>query len=238
MEPIRHCPNPECPFRARHGVPATYRADTERCSDCGSALAEGKGYLDRGDLDAAQPLEVLCTIEEPRMDALGKAAGDPIVLKRAPGTVSLPTIHLASGAAIIAVSFYYIHQEQFIALLPAAIGFVLFFLGVDRLKLRDRRVRTVRPHQYGFVLQVGQKSCSVRTRDITLAGLDSTPLRVRAVPVGTLHRLGIALGDQVYRLSSFEAPGGIQPAETDRFVLWARQLTGTVQQYNRSKRGT
>lgn len=237
MEPIHHCPNPECLFRVKHGVPATYRADTDSCNDCGSALADGKGFLDTGDFESAQPLEMLCTADGARTDALGKATGEPIVLQRPPGAVSLPTIQLAAGVAIIVVSFYYIHQEHFVALLPAVIGFVFFFLGVNRLKNRDRRVRTVRPFERGFVYQVGEKACGVHYRDIQLATPASNPLRVRAVPVGVLHQLGISFGCEVYWLASFEARGGIKPAETDRFVLWARELAVTVERRNWNKRG-
>lgn len=228
MDPIRHCPNPACPHRARHGEPATYREGTGQCSDCGGPLAAGKGFLDGEELATARPLDSLCTEAAEQKDALGKTTGEPIVLKKPPGTVSLPAIQLGLGVLIIVVSFYYIHQRQFVAVLWAVAGFVFFFLGVDRLKGRDRRVRTVQPFEHGFVYRAGETSCSVHLRDIRLATLVSSPMRVRAVPVGTLHLLGISFGQEVYRLTSFEPRGGLVPAETDRFVLWARELAAAA----------
>jgi len=34
------CPNPECPYRKRHGEPAEYLQGMTACSDCGSSLSE------------------------------------------------------------------------------------------------------------------------------------------------------------------------------------------------------
>lgn len=36
-----HCPNPDCRHLARTGKPAEYREGTDRCGDCGTALAAG-----------------------------------------------------------------------------------------------------------------------------------------------------------------------------------------------------
>jgi hypothetical protein len=36
---VKHCPNPECPYRKRHGRDAEYRDEATTCSDCGSPLA-------------------------------------------------------------------------------------------------------------------------------------------------------------------------------------------------------
>jgi hypothetical protein len=232
MESVRHCPNLECPFRARHGVPATFRPDTKTCNDCGSPLAEGKGFLDADDFESARHLDTLCTVDGARKTPLGKATGQPIVLKRPPGAVSIPAIQFAAGVVILVVSFYYLHQRQFIALLPAVLGFVFFFIGVNKLKNRDRRVRSVRPFERGFLYQVGDKSCGVLYGNIRLVTLASSPLRIRAVMVGTLHRLCFSLENVIYWLASFEARGGILPAETDRFVLWARELVQAAERRN------
>ncbi len=35
---MSYCPNPECPFRKRHGESAEYNQGTATCSDCGTAL--------------------------------------------------------------------------------------------------------------------------------------------------------------------------------------------------------
>lgn len=37
----RHCPNPACPYRSRHGSPAEFGAGVSACLDCGTALVEG-----------------------------------------------------------------------------------------------------------------------------------------------------------------------------------------------------
>ena len=49
--------------------------------------------------------------------------------------------------------------------------------------------------------------------------------------------LGVSFDREIYWLASFEARGGIKPAETDRFVLWARELAEAVERRNWKRRG-
>jgi len=221
---VRHCPNPKCPYRAEHGRPAEYRDDASTCSDCGAELADGKGCFDTEDLRSARPLEELGEQLDTEIDALGDASGDPILLQKAPGSISLPTIQLVSGALVIAVSFYYLEQRHFVAVIPALVGFILFFLGFNRIKHRDRRARRVRLHQKGFAFHIGEKEIAVPFEEIEMAGIGQRALRSKGVTLGVLHDLLLSCCGGVYSLSSFESHAGLQPRETDRFVLWARNV--------------
>jgi hypothetical protein len=225
---VRHCPNPECPYRAKHGIPAEYRPDVTNCSDCGSELAEGKGCFDAEDIRSSKPLEILCGRSSVTVEDLGKAAGDPVVLQDAPGAISVPVIQLVSGAVIIAVSFYYINQRVFVALIPALVGFVIFYMGFNHLKHRDRRQHQVRLHLRGFSYQIGEKTVAVPFEDIEMASLSERQVRAKGMPIGVFHDLVLSCQSKVYTLSSFESYAGLQPRETDRFVLWTNKVIESV----------
>ena len=59
---MKHCPNPECRYRQRHGTDAEYQDSATVCSDCGTALVEG---------GASRPE----TQEKPSTPAAPKGAG-------------------------------------------------------------------------------------------------------------------------------------------------------------------
>ena len=221
---VRHCPNPDCDYRAKHGLPAEYQAEIASCPDCGAELVDGKGSFDVADLRSARPLEHICNGSSTEVKNLGKAAGEPIVLQNAPGVISVAVIQLVTGLLIIAVSFYYINQRHFAAVIPALFGFVLFFIGFNRFKQRDRRVSRVRLYQRGFTYQLGEKIIAVLFADIEMASLSDRLLRSRGISIGVLHDLALACRGHVYTLSSFEPQAGLIPRETDRFVLWAKAV--------------
>jgi len=39
---MKHCPNPDCENRVRHGVIAEFLDDVDRCTDCGAPLVAGE----------------------------------------------------------------------------------------------------------------------------------------------------------------------------------------------------
>ena len=221
---VRHCPNPDCPYLAEHGVPGEYRPDVSNCSDCGAGLAEGKGHFDADDLRSSRPLEVLCGISSEGMEALGQAEGEPVVLQDAPGSMSVPIIQLVSGLVMIGVSFYYINQEKFAAVIPALFGFLFFYLGFSRLKHRDRRVRQVRLHMLGFSLQIGTETVAVPFKAIEMASLAERAVRARGIPVGVFRDLVLSCQGKVYTLSSFEPHSGLLPKQTAHFIQWAQKV--------------
>ncbi|MBW1809094.1 MAG: hypothetical protein JRJ87_12940 [Deltaproteobacteria bacterium] len=226
--PVRHCPNPDCPYRAKHGRPAEYRAGIATCSDCGAELADGKGSFDADDLRSAKPLEDICNSSSTNVKDLGKADGELIVLLNAPGAISLPVIQLVAGLGVLVISFYYINQRHFVAVIPALIGFGLFFIGFNRIKHSDRRARRVRLYQRGFAYHIGEKIIAVLFTDIEMVSLSDRQLRHRGVPIGVFHDLLLACRGQVYTLTSFESHAGLYPRETSRFVLWAKKVVEGV----------
>jgi len=231
-EQVLHCPNPACPYRARHSRPAEYRAGTELCADCGAALAAGQGSFRREDLNRSEPLDVLCGRPLQAEDALGPARGRPLVLRRAPGDVSVPVIQLLGSLALLVYGFWLVHGHRFWGAGLLVVGFVFFFLAFNRLKHRDRRERTIQPHQDGFTYRIGAQGVSVRHGDIELASLEQRRVRIRGMTIGAYHDLVLACAEKVYTLSSFE-PTAAGPAETDPFVLWARGLVASVQRAGR-----
>ena len=218
----KHCPNPDCSCLEKHDRPAEYQPGTQTCSDCGTGLNEGKGHFDPAELRSSRPLEVLCGQSPARVGALGKAIGDPLVLQKVPGSLSVPVILVVAGLAIIGVSFYHINRTEFIAVLPALLGLGFFFVGLNRLKAYDRRVRRVQLHQLGLSHQLGDQTVAVPYKLIGLATLEAEGISLRGMTIGTLHQLAISCQGKVYTLSSFE-PKGMPVHETDRFVLWARK---------------
>ena len=169
-----------------------------------------------------RPLEVLCGQSPASVGSLGKAIGDPLVLRKVPGSLSIPVIQVIAGLAVIGLSFYYINRTNFIAVLPALVGLGFFFFGLNRLKSHDRRVRRVQLHQRGLSHQLGDQTVAIPYQLIELATLEAERVDIRGVTVGTLHQLTISCQGKIYPLSSFE-PRGMPVHETDRFVLWARK---------------
>ncbi len=233
-EPVQHCPNPACPYRAKHAKPAEYKAGIELCADCGAELAAGKGCFDKDDLCSSEPLDVLCGRPLEDEDALGPAVGKSIPLVRAPGAVSIPVIQLIAGLVMLGVGFWNVHGHRFWGVGLLVVGFVFFFLAVNSLKDRDRRERSIQPHRSGFTYRIGAQGVSVTLADIELASLQQRSVRVRGVSVGVYHDLVLKCAEKVYTLSSFE-PSSLGPTETDPFVLWARGVIATVQGANRDE---
>lgn len=226
-ESVQHCPNPACPYRARHGKPAEYKPGIELCADCGAELAAGKGCFDNDDLCSSEPLDVLCGRPLEDEDTLGPATGKPIPLVRAPGAVSIPVIQLVAGLAMLGVGFWNVHGHRFWGVGLLVLGFVFFFLAVNSLKHRDRRERLIQPHRSGFIYRIGDQGVSVALTDIELASLEQRPVRVRGFTIGVYHDLVLACAEKVYTLSSFE-PNSLGPTETDPFVLWARGVVSSI----------
>lgn len=227
-EPVQHCPNPACPYRARHGKPAEYKPGVELCADCGAGLEAGKGCFDADDLCAAEPLDVLCGRPLQDEEALGPAEGKTLRLVRAPGAVSIPVVQLLVGLALLGGGFWVVHGRNFWGSGLLVAGFVFFFLAVNSLKHRDRRERLIQPHRSGFTYRIGRQGVSVALADIELASLEQRPVRIRGVTVGVYHDLVLSCAEKVYTLSSFE-PNSLGPVETDPYVLWARSVVSTVQ---------
>lgn len=77
---VRRCPNLECAYLLRRGVPAEYRLGVERCSDCGASLSDaadtetaapapraGGGSIARGAVSAVLLLVMLLVARVPLM---------------------------------------------------------------------------------------------------------------------------------------------------------------------------
>lgn len=158
------------------------------------------------------------------IEDLGKAISQTLVLVRAPGDLSIPVLEIASGLGIVTASFYLVHNEHFWGIALLLLGFILLFLGINDLKLRDRRKRVVQLFQRGFSYQLGKNLVEISFMDIKGAKLNSADFKLKGVSIGTLHELSISCGEKDLRLSSFEHEVGQGPREIDRFVLWAKKF--------------
>ncbi len=155
---------------------------------------------------------------------LGKATSLPVVLVKAPVGQSIPALEILTGATIVVGSFYLVHNEHFWALALMVVGFVLLFIGINRLKLQDLRKRVVQLFQNGFTYKVGRQTVEISFRDIKSAKLNSQDVELKGVTIGVLHKLHVSCGEKQIHISSFEHEMGQGPKETDKFVLWAKKL--------------
>ncbi len=98
------CPNPTCPFIARHGRSASYRADAVRCSDCGAALIDDDGAAPSTSVAGAHvapaaalpfPLSVVAAVVVSVLAAAVAPALSFVPLPYVDGLLSLSTSNLA-----------------------------------------------------------------------------------------------------------------------------------------------
>jgi len=183
---VRFCPNYDCPYRQLHDHAAEYGDGAEKCSDCGAALT---------DKNAA-------TVKEAQ--DLGAPVAEPLVLPPSPFGLLWPLFLIAVGIGVCFTRFMRLYYSG---------GAIV--MGVMTLRHRRQNTPRILPHEYGFVMVIGDERIAYPAARLEFVRVDTRKLRFLGVPLGTFHDLTLTAGGKTRTFSGFgQAP----------FVDFARSL--------------